>query len=219
MFCYVNIVSFHCHIQGSPLMKKETFNLVKYSRQKWFILTDFWCFWWRVEAVNIHSPQIMMQLALWVLHIIFYQLIVEHCGGHSWVRSRCRELVKMLQVACLVAVSDQPKFLHAQVLISGSLAELFGNYYGWVLYTQAISWEKQKLHVYLLCTWAIMKQAEKFELLLHFAFYEQPGFSTLCTIGAHTPTAPPVHSYTETLNHCYELHEFEVYIVCCAVNP
>ena len=38
--------------------------------------------------------------------------------------------VKMLPIACFVAVSDQPKLLHAQALISGSLAELFGNYYG-----------------------------------------------------------------------------------------
>ena len=63
---------------------------------------------------------------------IIYQLIVEHCGEHSWVSSICRELVKTLQVAFFfVAVSDQSKLFHAQALnISGSLAELFGNYYG-----------------------------------------------------------------------------------------
>ena len=40
-FDYVNIASFNCHIKGSPLMKRETFNLTDRSDSYWLISMEF----------------------------------------------------------------------------------------------------------------------------------------------------------------------------------
>ena len=90
-------------------------------------------FWWRVGAV-IHSSHTTLQN----LHVaIMYTILPVHCRtlwGQSWVSNICRELVKMLH---FVAISDQPKLLHAQVLTWGSLVECTQRQYAYLLHTWA----------------------------------------------------------------------------------
>ena len=105
--CNVNIASFNSHIQGSPLIKRETFNLVKYKEIEVINNDGCACSFWR--RVDTYSPQTTLQLVLWVPHIIMYVYIsgTYIVGGPSGL---CSWYIANRRICCCLCMVN-PSFL------------------------------------------------------------------------------------------------------------